>query len=86
MERRDVLVAIVVSGAVNALNLWAAPQLLTEDLSEEQLRFLLRQLAGLELQASEAPKILASFKSNRFTAKVDPTIQPQSDFDPEVDL
>ena len=47
---------------------------------------MLQQLAGLELQPGEAAKVLASLKSNRFTAKVDPTIQPQSDFDPEVDM
>jgi hypothetical protein len=46
---------------------------------------LLRQMAGLELQPGEAPKVLASFRLNRFIRKVEPTIQPQ-DFDPELDL
>ena len=63
-----------------------APQNAPQQLSEEQLRALLHEFAGLDLQPGEGPHILASLKNNRFTAPVDPTIQPQSDFDPEVDL
>ena len=86
MKRRDALVSVAVYGAGAVLPSWSGLKVPSEGLSEEQLRILLRQLAGLELQSGEAPKILASLRSNRFTASVDPTVQPQSDFDPEVDV
>jgi hypothetical protein len=87
VKRRDAIVSLALSGlSTLLLSRAAAGQAENEGLSEEQLRIVLRQFAGLDLQPGEAPKILASFNSNRFMVKVDPTIQPQCDFDPEVDL
>jgi hypothetical protein len=86
VKRRDAIVSLALSGLGTLLTSGTATrQTSKEGLSEEQLRMLLRQFAGLELQPGEAPKVLASFKSNRFTAKVDPMVQPQADFDPEVE-
>jgi hypothetical protein len=86
VRRRDALVSVVTSGLGIAVGSWALPELANECLSEEQLGIFLRHLAGFDLPAGEGPKVLASFNSNRFKANVDPKIQPQSDFDPEVDL
>ena len=85
MKRRDMLVALAVSGAGTALASCAGPQGPGEGLGEEQLRLMLRQLAGFELSPDEAPRVLAALKTNRFTGRVDPTTQPQSDFDAEVE-
>ncbi len=84
MKRRDALVSIAASGAGMLLGACAAPPAPDGDLSDEQLGALLR-LAGYQMAPGEGAKILASFKGNRFTTDVDPTIQPQSDFDPDVD-
>jgi len=54
-------------------------------LSDDQLRAML-QLNGLDLAPGEGSKIMTSFTSSRFTTAVDPMTQPQSDFDPDVDL
>lgn len=83
MKRRDALRSLVGSGAVAAFPTSAitAP---TTDLSEEQLRAVLR-MDGMELRAGEGAAILASFNGNRFTGAVDPTIQP-ADFDADVDV
>ena len=43
------------------------------------------RLNGMDLDPGEGPKVLASFTANRFAVLVDPTIQPNSDFDPAVD-
>jgi hypothetical protein len=86
VKRRDALVSVAVYGAGAVMPSWSGVKIPSEGLSEEQLRILLWQLAGLDLQSGEAPKILVSLRSNRFTANVDPTVQPQSDFDPEVDV
>ena len=86
MNRRDALISLVTSSVGMAVSSWAAPQAPSDRLSEPQLEILLEELAGLKLQAGEAKKVLASLSLNRFTAKIDPKIQPQSDFDPEVDL
>ncbi len=83
MRRRDALKSLMVSGAAAALPAGASPALTTE-LSEDQLRAKLR-LVGMELKAGEGAAVLASFNGNRFTAEVDPRIQP-ADFDADVDL
>ncbi len=84
MERRDALLLLITSAAGATL---ASCEMSKEGgISQQQLVALVRNVAGLDTQAKDAPKVLASFNSNRFTAKVDPTIQPQADFDPETDV
>jgi hypothetical protein len=85
VRRRDAVVSIAVSGAALVLGGCATSQAPHDGLPEEQLRALL-QLNGMDLQPGEGPKVLASFTSNRYTAAVDPMIQPQSDFDADVDV
>jgi hypothetical protein len=41
------------------------------------------RLVGMELGAGEGAAVLASFNGNRFTADVDPKIQP-TDFDADL--
>jgi hypothetical protein len=53
-------------------------------LSDDQIEAMLK-LNGMSLEPGEGPAILASFVGNRFAAVPDPAIQPQCDFDPEVD-
>jgi len=72
------------SGAAAAVRSWPASAQANQMLSEEQLGTLLRQMVGIELGPGEAPKVLASLRLNRFTRRVEPTIQPQ-DFDPELE-
>lgn len=62
----------------------AAPVGAPGALTDDQLRAMLR-LNGVDLGPDEGPKVLASFAGSRFTAVVDPMIQPNSDFDPAVD-
>jgi hypothetical protein len=85
MKRRDALVSMALSGAAVVLPGCATSRSEGGVLSEEQLRAML-QLTGMDLQPGEAPAVLASFTGSRFTAAVDPTTQPQSDFDADVDL
>jgi hypothetical protein len=84
MKRRDALVSLAVSGAGV---LWAGcgGQEPSGGLSEQQVGLLVHELTGSELQPGQASQVLASLKGNRFTADVDPTIQPQSDFDADTD-
>ena len=84
MKRRDALMALGVSGIALALPGCASPQASSGGLSEDQLEAMLR-LNGMTLEAGEGPAVLASFTANRFPTVVDPAIQPQCDFDPEVD-
>jgi hypothetical protein len=81
MKRRDALKSLVVSGAAAALPAGAGTE--PTELSEDQLRAMLR-LVGMELGAGEGAAVLASFNGNRFTADVDPKIQP-TDFDADLD-
>jgi hypothetical protein len=84
VKRRDALVTLAVSGAATA---WpgCASKVPGEGLSDPQMRAMLR-LNGMDLRPGEGPQVLASFNASRFPATVDPTIQPQSDFDASVDL
>ena len=84
MKRRDALVTLAASGAAAV---WpaCASKPADEGLSDAQMRAML-QLNGMDLRPGEGPQILASFNASRFPASVDPTIQPQSDFDAAVDL
>jgi hypothetical protein len=56
-----------------------------EGLADLEMRAMLR-LNGMDLAPGEGPRVLASFTASRFPAAVDPTIQPQSDFDADVDV
>jgi len=88
VKRREVLVSLAVAGAGVALGGCAGrpgADVDPRDPSDAQLGTMLRQLSGLDLRPGEGPSVLRSFKGSRFTAHVDPTIQPQADFDPEVD-
>jgi hypothetical protein len=84
VKRRDVLVTIAASGAAAMLPACSgeAP---TEGLSDVEMRGMLR-LNGMDLGPGEGAAIRASFVGSRFPAAVDPTIQPQSDFDADVDV
>ena len=75
MKRRDALVSLA---ALTSLAACASST------PADDLQAVVRQLGGFDLQPGEAPAVLASLKGSRYTAEVDPTIQPQSDFDPEV--
>lgn len=59
-------------------------QVPADSLSERDLHALLR-LQGVALEPGEGTHVLTSFMASRFNTAVDPTVQPQSDFDPEVD-
>jgi hypothetical protein len=86
MKRRDALIALGASGIVVALpDCRGAPATSGgEALSEGQIDAMLK-LNGMSLGPGEGPAVLASFVGNRFAAVPDPAIQPQCDFDPEVD-
>lgn len=84
MKRREALVSLAVSGASVVLTACATGQVSSAGPSEDQVRLLVRALDGVDLQPGQAPQVLASLKANRFTADVDPTIQP-ADFDPDLD-
>lgn len=75
MNRRDALVSLA---AVASLTACAAST------PADDLQAVVRQIGGFDLQPGEAPAVLASLKGSRYTADVDPTIQPQADFDPDV--
>jgi hypothetical protein len=85
MQRRDALASLAVSGAGILLGACSTPSAAGEGPSEAQIGILLRQLTGYELRPGEGAKVLASLQGSRYTGAVDPTIQPQSDFDPDVD-
>ena len=84
MKRRDALVGLAMVGASAAAPSCARPGP-NVDAGEEQLRVILGQLAGLELGPGEGPRVIAALRANRFAGQPDPTTQPQSDFDPEIE-
>jgi hypothetical protein len=51
---------------------------------EDDLQVVVRELGGFELKPGEGPAVRASLKGSRYTVDIDPTIQPQSDFDPDA--
>jgi hypothetical protein len=85
MQRRDALASLAVSGAGLLLGACAPSPAASAHLSESQIGSVLQQLTGYTLRPGEGAAVLASLEGNRFTADVDPTVQPQSDFDPDVD-
>ena len=84
MKRREALVSIALSGTTILLPGCAPSPAPADTLSERDIQALLR-LQGVTLEPGEGAHVLTSFMSSRFTTAVDPTVQPQSDFDPEVD-
>jgi hypothetical protein len=85
VKRRDALMSIAISGVAVALPACRTSEVAPAgSLTEDQMRAVLR-LNGMDLEPGEAPSVLASFAGSRFATPVDPAIQPQSDFDPEVE-
>ena len=54
--------------------------------SDAELVAVLRELGGFELASEDASQIRALIQELRIEGRVDPEVQPQCDFDPEVDL
>ena len=71
MHRRDALITLAALAACSGGH-------------EDDLQVVVRELGGFELKPGEGPAVLASLKGSRYTADIDPTIQPQSDFDPDA--
>jgi len=71
MNRRDALIAVAALAACSP-----GPQ--------DDLQVVVRELGGFELKPGEGPAVLASLKGSRYTVDIDPTVQPQSDFDPDA--
>jgi hypothetical protein len=78
MKRREALVSLAAAASLASLAACASAS------PADDLQAVVRQLGGFDLSPGEAPAVLASLKGSRYTAEVDPTIQPQSDFDPDV--
>jgi len=88
MQRRDALASLAASGAgilLGGCTPSAASRAESDANSEALIEPMLSQLTGYSVRPGEAAAVLASLNGSRFTAPVDPTIQPQSDFDPDVD-
>jgi hypothetical protein len=83
LKRRDALVAMAASGVAIVLPGCASPRPTSGALTDDQMRAMLR-LNGMDLAPGEGPRVLASFTGNRYAAAVDPAIQPNCDFDPDV--
>jgi hypothetical protein len=71
VNRRDALIAVAALAACSA-----GPQ--------DDFQVVVREIGGFELKPGEGPAVLASLKGSRYIVDVDPTIQPQSDFDPDA--
>jgi hypothetical protein len=52
--------------------------------AQDDLQVVVRELGGFELKPGEGPAVMASLKGSRYTVDIDPTVQPQSDFDPDA--
>jgi hypothetical protein len=83
MLRRDAIASLAVSGAGILLG-GCTPAHAPEAASAIDIGSLLHQLTDYTLRPNEGSAVLASLQGNRFTAAVDPTIQP-TDFDAETD-
>jgi hypothetical protein len=53
--------------------------------SDAELAAVLREFGGVELAPGEAARIRKAIRESRFEIKVDPEVQPECDFDPEVE-
>jgi hypothetical protein len=85
MKRRDAVVSLTASG-VGALLSSCTSSNPKEVISDQQAALFVRQMTGIEMKPGQWAAIQESLKQSRFTSDVDATIQPQSDFDPVVDL
>jgi len=84
MKRRDALLSAAATAAGVALGC-TGERADSAELSDAQMDVMLRHLSGYQLAPGEGAHVRASFTGSRFTMAVDPTIQPQADFDPAVD-
>jgi hypothetical protein len=84
MLRRDALATLAVSGAGILLGGCSPAAAPVDAASPIDIGSLLHQLTDYTLRPNEGSAVLASLQGNRFTAAVDPTIQP-TDFDAETD-
>ncbi len=82
MLRRDAIASLAVSSA--GILLGACTHAPAETASTIDIGSLLHQLTDYTVRPGEGAPVLASLQGNRFTAAVDPTIQP-ADFDAETD-
>lgn len=71
MKRRDALISLAALAACSP-----GPQ--------DDFQIVVREMGGFELKPGEGPAVMASLKGSRYLADIDPTIQPQSDFDPDA--
>ncbi|HZS57936.1 MAG TPA: hypothetical protein VFA43_01610 [Gemmatimonadaceae bacterium] len=71
MNRRNALISLAALAACSP-----GPQ--------DDFQVVVRELGGFELKPGEGSAVMASLKGSRYTVDVDPTVQPQSDFDPDA--
>jgi hypothetical protein len=84
MLRRDAIASLAVSGAGILLGGCTPAHAPESAASGIDVGSLLHQLTDYSLRPGEGAAVLASLQGNRFTAAVDPTIQP-TDFDADAD-
>ncbi len=84
MLRRDAIASLAVSSAGILLGGCTPAHAPGGAISEIDVGSLLRQLTDYTVRPGEGASVLESLQGNRFTATVDPTIQP-ADFDAESD-
>jgi hypothetical protein len=82
MLRRDAIASLAVSSA--GILLGGCTHASPEAASAIDIGSLLHQLTDYTVRPGEGASVLASLQGNRFTAAVDPTIQP-ADFDADCD-
>ena len=83
MLRRDAIASLAVSGAGILLAGCTHAQA-PDTASAIDIGSLLHQFTDYTVRPGEGAAVLASMQANRFTATVDPTIQP-TDFDADSD-
>ena len=71
MNRRNALISLAALAACTP-----GPQ--------DDFQVVVRELGGFELKPGEGPAVMASLKGSRYTVDIDPTVQPQTDFDPDA--
>jgi len=84
MKRRDLLLSMAASSVAIALP-GCVGRSGNKGVSESDVRDMLMDLYGIELPPGQEQAVIASLKGSRYTAAVDPMVQPQCDFDAEVD-
>ena len=84
MNRRDLLVTLAGTGALSLGGCASPPQPSTE-LTDAEITRLTMALTGLVLKPGDAPNVRQALTMLRFKGAVDPSVQPATTFDPEVD-